>query len=321
MYKYTVLATPRSFAKYDAKPLELLESHGCKVIKLPMNGGNLQQQLLSYLPEADGVIAGLESYGAEVLGQAAKLKVISRYGVGVDNVDLNYACSHNITITNTPGANSDSVADLAMALMLCAARHVCQMSQRIREGCDDKPMAGVEMWQKTLGVIGTGRIGKGVIQRASGFKMNILAYDVYPDQAFIENHQGRYVDLDTLFSQSDFISLHAPLNHDTENMVNEQRMNRMKKGAVLVNTARGGLIDEDALYNALKDGRIGAAALDATIDEPACNSKLASLDNCLLTPHAGASTLEAVSNMGMMAAQNLLDVLENRNCANIIGCK
>lgn len=311
---FTVLATPRSFAKSDPEPLRLLERHGCQVIRLPKDGGDLRRQLLEYLPGADGVIAGLEPYDAEALNRAVKLKVISRYGVGVDNVDLPLARARGIAVTNTPGANSDSVADLAMALMLCAARHVCTMDRRLRAGRDDKPVPGTEMWQKTLGVIGTGRIGKGVIERAGGFRMKVLAYDAYPDHDFIARHQGEYVDLDTLFSQSDFITLHAPLNAETRNMADARRIGLMKKRAVIVNTARGGLIDEEALYAALKEGAIGAAALDACQEEPACAGRLAELDNCVLTPHAGAATLEAGFNMGMMAARNLLDILENGSC-------
>jgi D-3-phosphoglycerate dehydrogenase len=312
--KYTVLATPRSFAKQDPQPLTLLESRGCQVIRLPIHDGDLREQLWEYLPQADGIIAGLESYDASLLERAKKLKVISRYGVGVDNVDISFTKARNIVVTNTPGANSDSVADLAVALMLCAARHVCQMNQRIHAGQEKKPLSGVEMWKKTLGIVGTGRIGKGVIARVGGFKMNVLAYDAYPDEGFMSSHNGKYVDLDTLFSESDFISLHAPLNEDTKSMVNQKRIALMKKDAILVNTARGGLIDEDALFNALKNGLIGAAALDALMNEPASNSPLASLENCILTPHAGAATLEAGLNMGMMAAQNLLDVLEKNSC-------
>lgn len=318
MFAFTVLATPRSFAKQDPEPLKLLERHGCRVIRLPKDGGELRPQLMEYLPEADGIIAGLEPYDAELLSRGVKLRVISRYGVGVDNIDLGLAGARGIAVTNTPGANSDSVADLAMALMLCSARQVCLMNKRLCAGQNEKPVSGVEMWKKTLGVVGTGRIGRGVIERAGGFRMKVLAYDACPDQDFISRHQGKYVDLDTLFSQSDFITLHTPLNAETENMVDARRIGMMKKRAVLVNTARGGLIDEGALYSALKQGVIGAAALDACQVEPACGSKLAELDNCILTPHAGAATIEAGHNMGMMAAQNLLDILEKGSSPYIV---
>mgnify|MGYP002691472712 CR=1 FL=1 len=165
-----------------------------------MNGGDLQTQLLEHLPQADAVIAGLEPYTRSMLETAKNLKIISRYGVGYDKVDLEAAHAMGIKVSITPGANSDSVADLAMTLMLAAARNVCPMDAAIRAGGHDKPITGVEMWNKTLGVVGTGRIGKGVIQRASGFQMKVLANDAYPDPAFVEAHNGKYVDLDTLFA-------------------------------------------------------------------------------------------------------------------------
>ena len=318
MSKYLVLATPRSFAKTDPAPIRLLEEHGCQVLRLPTDGGDLRQQLLEYLPQADAVIAGLESYDRTTLELGKKLKVVSRYGVGYDKVDVAAARELGILVSITPGANSNSVADLAMALMLAAARHVCPMAAAIRAGQNSKPTTGVEMWGKTLGVVGTGRIGKGVIQRAAGFQMKVLANDAYPDQAFVAAHNGTYTDLDTLFRESDFITLHAPYTEETKNMVDSRRLKEMKSTAVLVNTARGGIVDEEALYHALKEGEIGAAALDATLVEPACGSPLATLPNCILTPHAGAATYEAGRNMGMLAAQNVLDVLTTGTCPHLV---
>lgn len=318
MSKYLVLATPRSFAKTDPAPIRLLEEHGCQVLRLPTDGGDLRQQLLEYLPQADAVIAGLESYDRTTLELGKKLKVVSRYGVGYDKVDVAAASELGILVSITPGANSNSVADLAMALMLAAARHVCPMDAAIRAGQNSKPTTGVEMWGKTLGVVGTGRIGKGVIQRAAGFQMKVLANDAYPDQAFVAAHNGTYTDLDTLFRESDFITLHAPYTEETKNMVDSRRLKEMKSTAVLVNTARGGIVDEEALYHALKEGEIGAAALDATLVEPACGSPLAALPNCILTPHAGAATYEAGRNMGMLAAQNVLDVLTTGTCPHLV---
>lgn len=318
MSKYTVLATPRSFAKNSGEPIRLLEAHGCEVIRLPIGGGDLHEQLVERLPQADAVIAGLEPYDAALLALGKKLKIVSRYGVGYDKVDLDAARAQGVKVSITPGANSDSVADLAMALMLAAARNVCPMDAAIRAGRNNKPLSGVEMWRKTLGVVGTGRIGKGVIERASGFRMKVLANDAYPDPAFVEAHNGKYVDLDTLFREADFITLHAPLTEETHNLVDARRLSEMKPAAVLVNTARGGIIDEAALYEALKSGRIGAAALDATEVEPACGSPLAALPNCILTPHAGAATFEAGCNMGLLAARNVLDVLEGRDCKFLV---
>ena len=318
MSKWLVLATPRSFAVKDSTPIRLLEKNGCKVLRLPRENGDLSEQLLEYLPEADAVIAGLEEYSADLLGIAKKLKVISRYGVGYDKINLDAAQNLGIQVTNTPGANGESVADLAVALMLCAARHVGEMDRAIRAGRQDKPISGMEMWRKTLGIIGTGRIGRGVIRRASGFQMRVLAYDAYPDEAFISEYNGHYTDLDTIFRESDFISIHCPLTPETKGLVNRTRLREMKQTAVLVNTARGGIVDENDLYQALKTKKIAAAALDAMQVEPPCGSPLTELPNCILTPHAGAATIEASSCMGMMAAQNVLDVLEGKPCNYVV---
>jgi D-3-phosphoglycerate dehydrogenase len=269
------------------------------------------------LPDADGVIAGLEPWTADMLENAPKLRIISRYGVGYDAVDLDAAKKAGVKVAVTPGANADSVADLAVTLMLAAARHVPYMDASIKAGGQKRP-AGVELWRKTLGVVGTGRIGKGVIKRLSGFEMRFLCYDTYKDDAFLSAYGGRYVDLYTLLREADFITLHSPLTDETRNMIGGPQFSIMKKNAVLVNTARGGIIDEAALYQALKDGEIGAAALDATVEEPPYNSPLCCLPNCILTPHAGAATVEAAYNMGMMAAKNLLDVLNSGTCPNLV---
>lgn len=318
MSQFTVLATPRSFAEKNRSPIEMLESANCTVIRLPLNGERLEDQLWDCLPQADAVIAGLEPYPRSLLERGTKLKIISRYGVGYDNIDLNAATELGIRITNTPGANTDSVADLAMALMLCTARHICYMNNAILHGHGGNPIAGTEMWNKTLGVIGTGRIGKAVIRRASGFQMRILAYDTYQDERIVKDLGGTYTDLETLFSSSDFISLHCPLTAETTNLVNALRLSKMKSTAIIVNTARGGIIDESALYDALKNGTIAGAALDATKQEPIHNSPLTMLPNCILTPHAGAATEEATNNMGLMAVKNALDILQGKPCQYVV---
>lgn len=310
MAAFTVLATPRSFAAGSAAPLRLLEEAGCRVLRLPGGG----KDFLNALADCDAVIAGLESYPREILGRAARLKVISRYGTGCDGIDLDAARELGIAVTNTPGANAESVADLAFALMLCCARHICPMDAALRAGQEEKPRSGTLLYGKTLGVVGTGRIGKGVIARAAGFSMRILAYDPYPDYAFLRTHRGEYTDLDTLFRQADFISLHCPLTTETAGLADERRLGLMKREAILVNTARGGLVDEDALCRTLYEGRIAGAALDATNRAPLRESPLLMVPNCILTPHAGAATREAGERMGLMAAQNALDVLQGRSC-------
>ena len=241
--------------------------------------------------------------------------------IGYDNVDLKAAERLGIRVSHA-GYSPYAVSNYTVMLMLMCIRKAGYIM--FRSHTADYSLGasgaarGMEMQNLTVGVIGTGRIGKGVIQRASGFQMKVLAYDAYPDEAFVSAHGGQYVDLDTLFRESDFITLHCPLNEETRNMVDAKRLAEMKPKAVLVNTARGGIIDEAALYEALRTGEIGAAGLDATEVEPACGSPLATLPNCILTPHAGAATYEAGYNMGMMAAQNALDVLNGRDCSYLV---
>ena len=313
MQKWKVVVTARSFAQSDPAPQKMLEEAGCLVIRAKPG-----DELKEHLQNTDGIIAGLESYPKDILTSAQGLKIISRYGVGYDAIDLDAAKEANIAVSNTPGANSESAADLAMALMLSAARHIPAMDSVIKSGAQSIRPLGSEIWQKTLGVIGAGRIGKSVVERSRGFRMQALCFDILKDEAFAEKFNARYVDLDTLLRTSDFISIHVPLTPETQNMIDSAAFSKMKKNAVLVNTARGGIIDEDALAAALSSGQIAACGLDVTAEALTGDSELCKFPNCILTPHAGAATHEAVLNMGLMAAKNLLDYLETGTCANRI---
>ncbi|WP_320122879.1 phosphoglycerate dehydrogenase [uncultured Sphaerochaeta sp.] len=315
MSSFRILVTARSFGSSDDKALNLLKEHGCEVIHLKATAErSLQEQLVQHIAQADGIIAGLEEYDSLLLETAKNLKVISRYGVGYDAIDVAYAAKKNIQVTITPGTNGSSVADFAMALMLCAARHVPFLNEHAKRGEFVRPI-GMEMYKKTLGVIGTGRIGAGVVKRASGFEMKILCHDIYENEELKKNHNVAYVDFDTLIRESDFISIHTPLTDSTYHLFASEVFDRMKSNAILVNTARGGIIDEEALAEALLDNKLGAAALDETESK---TSPLLGIDTCILTPHAGACTREASSNMSLMAVQNLLDVLELGNCEHSV---
>lgn len=313
MGKYKVLVTARSFGAVNDEAYKLLEENDCEVKKLTAADGPILDQLKQELPDADAVIAGLEDYDAALIGLGKKLKVISRYGVGYDKVDVAAAKEQGVAVTITPGANGDSVADMAIALMLDCARNVTTMDVHMKAKDQIRPQ-GVEMWEKTLGVVGAGRIGKGVARRGMGFRMKILCYDQYQDEAFAKECNAEYVDFETLIRESDFITIHSPLTPETENMISTEQFQMMKKDAVIVNTARGGIIDEDALYQALTSGEIRGAGLDATVMEPPYESPLCTLPNCILTPHAGAATKEASIKMSNMAAQNVVAVLKGQEC-------
>ena len=314
MGKGKIIVTARSFGKADRAAQDLLEQHGFEVVKLPFEGHSLEEDLIPALTDAVGVIAGLETYSREMIEKASCLKVISRYGVGYDKVDCEAAKDAGIQVTITPGANGDSVADLAMALMLGTARNIAYMDASLKEGHSQRP-SGLEMCRKTVGIIGAGRIGKGVAKRCTGFEMNILLYDAYyQDEAFASSIGASFTDLETILEKADFISIHTDLNESTRNMFSTEQFRKMKKTAVIVNTARGGIIDEEALYEALLSGEIYGAGLDVTVTEPASESKLCTLKNCILTPHAGAATQEASSKMSYMAAENAIEVIENGSC-------
>lgn len=311
--KYKVIVTARSFGISDSLAEELLNNHDCEVIKLDGNNGPINLQLAKELPTADAVIAGLEKYDKGLISSTKKLKVISRYGVGYENVDIDAATSQGIAVTITPNANSESVADMAVALMLECARNISVMNTSIKNGQQIRPY-GVEMWQKTVGIIGMGNIGNGVAKRCNGFNMRILCFDKYKNKSIDKELNVEYTDFDTLIEQSDFITLHTPLTNETLNMFSQPQFIKMKKDAILINTARGGLVNEKDLYEALLEGTIRGAGLDSTVEEPPYGNPLLSLDNCVITPHAGAATLEASSKMSYLAAKNVISILEDNKC-------
>lgn len=277
---------------------------------VPLKG----DELLSRLEGCDAYIAGVDYITADVIeNMPQSVKVISRYGVGVDRVDLSAAKKRGIVVTNTPGANSTSVCELAFALMLAAARNISQLHAAVSAG--EWPRSeGIELAGKTLGIVGMGAIGKRLAVRARAFEMNVLAYDPYFDKAFAEANSIVNAGLDELFQKADVISLHVPLNAQTHHMVNAERISHMKDGAILINTARGGLIDENAAAEAIKKGKLGGLGLDAFEQEPLTDSPLKGLPHVIFTPHTGAHTAEAVAKMGSMSVQNAIAVLRGESC-------
>ncbi|MCF2707303.1 phosphoglycerate dehydrogenase [Arcanobacterium haemolyticum] len=307
-----VLVTARSFGASDSDALDLLSSHDYTVERVAAC------DVREKIGQADAIIAGLEQYDAELLSCAPRLKVISRYGVGYDAVDLATATERGIVVTNTPGANNESVADLAFALMMTVARNIPFMDHSIREGDSKRPI-GLELCGKTVGIVGTGAIGRGVARRCKGFGIRVLAYDVNIDNDFARDNDVTYVPLDELLIQSDFVTLHLPLMPETRHIISAERLALMKPDAIIVNTARGGLIDDEALVDALENHRIRGAGLDVLEGtDLRISAALESSPNCVLTPHAGAATLEASHRQSVAAAQNVIDVLETGKSLNVV---
>lgn len=304
-----VLVTSTSYGKNDPRLKSELEKLVGEVIYNPTGKPLSSAEVKRLLPGVHGYIAGLDVIDREALESADCLQVIARYGVGVDSVDLNAAKEKNIVVTNTPGANSVSVAELALGLMLMLARQLSEAVAASRRGQFPR-LIGASLEGKTVGIIGLGSIGKQVARRLGGFDCRLLAYEPYPDRAFAEAHRVELVELDTLLRDSHFVSLHLPLLPETRGMVNAEFLAKMKKGAYLINTARGELIDEAALLEALKSGQLKGAALDAFAEEPPKpDHPLLALPQVIATPHLGAQADGATNAMGWMSLEECLRVL------------
>lgn len=305
-----VLVTPTSYGRNDPKLRSDLESLVGEVIYNSTGKPLSSAQVTCLLPGIDGYIAGLDRIDQAALEHADRLKVIARYGVGVDCVDLQAAREKNIVVTNTPNANSASVAELALGLMLALARQIPKAVAAAHRGQFPR-LSGVSLENKTIGILGLGAIGKQLALHLAGFNCHILAYDPYPDFAFAKEHAVEFAPLDNLLNRADFISLHLPLLPATRAMVDAVFLSKMKKGAYLVNTARGELVDEQALIDALKASHLRGAALDVLAQEPPdLTHPLLRLPQVIITPHIGAQTDEATNLMGWIALKDCLAVLQ-----------
>lgn len=247
----------------------------------------------------------------EMIDKAENCKIIARVGVGLDNVDQEAAKAKNIRVINAVEGAMNAVAELVLGLMLSLARQTTRGDRAIRNGqWLKKELKGTELRGKYLGIIGLGNIGKRLGRLARGLNMNIIGYDVIPiDEEFSKEVGLMKADLDTLLQSSDYISIHVPLLDSTYHLLDAQKMSTMKKTAKIINTSRGGVVDEDALYDALKNGTLGGAALDVFEKEPAIGNKLAELDNVILTPHIGAQTKEAQSLAANVIAEKIIQIL------------
>jgi D-3-phosphoglycerate dehydrogenase / 2-oxoglutarate reductase len=265
-------------------------------------------------------IAGVEPYTPAVLAQADALRVISRTGVGYDAVDVPEATRRGVVVCTTPGANHHAVADLALGLILTCARGIVAGDRWLREGRWVPDYPSVELRGMTVGVIGTGLIGSQVVTRLYGFQPRLIAYDIVPSRELVERFGLEYVSFEQLLEQSDFVTVHAPLLPETRHLINAAALARMKPTAYLINTARGPLVDESALVDALERGRLGGAALDVFHTEPLpSDSPLRSAPRLVLTPHMAGTTAQSAAAMMQMAVENALRVLQGErplSCVN-----
>ncbi|MFQ6104710.1 MAG: 2-hydroxyacid dehydrogenase [Candidatus Glassbacteria bacterium] len=268
-------------------------------------------------PEVNGMLVLLSHrIDRRVMELLPELRVISNYAVGYDNIDVEEATQRGILVTNTPDVLTEATADLAWSLLLCAARRILEADRFVRSGRFNGWMPdlflGLDLAAKTFGVVGMGRIGGAVARRANGFGMKVVYCDVRQRED-IENELGaKRVDLERLLRISDVVSLHVPLVNDTRQLIGRKELSIMKKDAILINTSRGQVIDEVALYQTLKEKRIRAAGLDVFQNEPEVNPALFELDNVVLTPHIGSAGQETRERMAQIAVSNLIDALEGR---------
>ena len=302
--------------KISERGIELLRGAGWRVVQ------PLAPDLPSQLLDADALIVRSATRAtAELLAQAPRLRVLGRAGVGVDNIDLDAATQRGVLVMNTPGSNAVSVAEHTIALLLALARQVPQLSAAMQAGRWEKGSAGIEVRGKMLGLIGLGRVGQEVARRARALEMHVVAHDPYVTPNAAREIGVELLPLDELLARADFVSLHAALSPATERLINAERMARMKRGARLLNTARGELVDEAALAEALRSGHLGGAALDVFAAEPVpADWPLRGLPNLIATPHVAGSTREAQEEVGYLIAQQVRDFLAEgvlRNAVNL----
>jgi D-3-phosphoglycerate dehydrogenase len=274
--------------------------------------GSSPEQILELAKDADAIAVRSDTkITAEVIAAAKNLKVVGRAGVGVDNIDIEAATDRGVIVMNTPTGNTIATAELTFTHMLAGARPIVQAASGMREGrWDRKKYTGSELNQKTLGVLGLGRIGAELAKRAMAFQMDVLAYDPYLTESRANSLGVKLSSLDEVIENADYISVHMPLTKDTKHMLNADAFARMKDGVRVFNCARGGIIDESALIEALGSGKVAAAGLDVYEDEPpAGDSPLRSIENLVLTPHLGASTEEAQENVGIDVAKQMINAL------------
>lgn len=317
-FRHTVIATPRFF---DQETRRYLEAQDCNVIVPELDPGSgdanyTASQLIALAQAADGWLLGQARITDEVLAGLPRLKVIARRGVGYERVDVEAARRHGVALTIGTGGNDASTADHALALMLAAGRRLRESQERMRAG-NWGILVGGELYGKTVGIVGLGRVGRSVIQRLRGFSCKILVSTPRPDPTLVDKCGVKYAPLSEVLAVSDYVSLHLPLSEATRNLINAAALATMKPDAILINTARGGLIDEGALLEALQAGRLGAAGLDVFMAETEPSvmplaQALLSLPNVVGTPHAAGSTREALLRTNMIAARTIVDVLEGR---------
>ena len=304
-----VLTSPSSFGQIDKEPFKLIEKNGFTVINNPFGRKLTEDEVIEIAKNCVGIVAGVEPLTKKVMDALPNLKCISRVGVGMDSVDLDYAKQKGITVVNTPDGPTRSVAEMSIAMTFSLLRKIPQADANIKNGIWKKEIGNL-LFGKIIGIVGLGRIGKMVAETFRKLGNEVMGYDLFPDLNWAENNNVSIVKMDQLFEESDIITLHVPPNKDHSFIVDSQLLSRMKPSALLINAARGGVVDEDYLFNILNSNKITGAAIDVFSEEP-YNGPFIKLQNVILTPHLGSYAAEGKLQMEINAVDNLINVLKN----------
>ena len=305
--KPKVLVAVQQMADREARYLRPLADAGLDIIMNRTGRALTEEELLAALPGVIATLAGGEPYTARIFEDAKELRIVARFGVGYDRIDVPAATRHGVAIAMAFGTNHESVADYTLALMLALGVDLLRHHEQVKGG-EWTADFHHGFWGKTVGLVGLGRIGKAVARRCHGFAMRILAHEPEPDLAFAREHGIRLVGLGTLLQEADFVSLHLPLNAETAGLINRKRLALMKPSAFLINTARGAIVDEAALAETLSAGRLAGAGLDAFVIEPPWGSLLLALDNVVVGPHAAGSDETAEVAMATRCVHSILAI-------------
>jgi len=319
MAKFTVLVETPPFCACNPAPMEKLKNSGMRVIDL-RGSGIEDDDFIEALTQADAVLCGNDlQVNEDLFDLAPKVKVIAKLGAGLDTVDIDAASRYNAIVFHTPGANNQAVADHTFALILSLARRILYCDQSLRDKrWEHTKIMGVEIWQKTMGIIGLGAIGRCVALRAKGFQMKVVAYDPYWPAEFADQEGIEQMPLDELLKVADVVTIHVPLTPENKGLINARAFKLMKPTALLINAARGAIVAESDLYQALRNGEIGGAGLDVFAQEPPTESPLLELDNVVLSPHTAAFTHEAMDNMSMGIVDQLIDYYQGKQPAHLV---
>ncbi|EDY34546.1 D-isomer specific 2-hydroxyacid dehydrogenase, catalytic domain, putative [Aciduliprofundum boonei T469] len=300
--------------------IKILKNAGLDIEIFPYDRIPKKEEIIAGIKDADALISLLaDRIDKEIIDSAPKLKVIGNYAVGYNNIDVKYAKKKGIIVTNTPGVLTDATADLTFALILAAARRVVEGDKFMRQGkfkgWAPMLMLGKDVWGATIGIIGAGRIGQAVAKRAKGFNMRILYYS-HKRKEEMNGLRAKFVSLEELLRESDIITLHVPLTPETRHLIDYKEFELMKEGAILINTARGEVVNEEAMLKALKSGKLFAAGLDVFYNEPKVNPELFKMDNVVLTPHIGSATERTRRKMAEIVCSDVVRVLRGEEPMN-----